>query len=567
MATFAGMDLTFKLLVGLAFVQVMGGDSEALWHWLPRIVVPSWFLWCFVMWFLARPLDHFAAAERAGEHDDAILQRAAIVSVRLPRRMAIAWSLHWSVTFLLVAMAVGTVPSVFAIACFIVALTLGPYPLAHALTAWLVAPAKREVDRVAHAHGVTLAIPKVTLRSQLMVYAFCLSVAPTAYMASIGVASLVQRLPFETVMVAVNAGFGAVAVFAVLTTLLVSSTLTRPVTDMADVVRNIARKGGEKLGRIPQQQRDEIGVLVELTNEMLDRLERTEREREFARATLEDLNRNLEERVKERTDRLVEARAVIEQEKAQREKAGHELAVARRIQTSILPRQWSVKGLDIAATMVTATEVGGDYYDILPRPFGGWIGIGDVSGHGVGAGLIMMMLQSITATLVDARPNASTRDLVIAIDRVLAHNIRQRLGANDFVTFTLLRYEDGHVRFAGAHEELIVWRAKTGRCERIETPGPWVGVSGALDKVTVESELHLDDGDLLVLYTDGITEARAADRSVYGMDRLCETIEHLARDKSPEQIGTGVIEAALHWCARQEDDMSIVVARRESRAN
>lgn len=236
-----------------------------------------------------------------------------------------------------------------------------------------------------------------------------------------------------------------------------------------------------------------------------------------------------------------------------------ELALVHRIQASLLPAQLVLDELEVAAKMVTADQVGGDYYDVLPQQRGGWIAIGDVSGHGVNAGLIMLMLQCITAAIIQLRPDASVRDQVIAINRVLFATIRHRLRQKDYATFTLLRYEAGTVRFAGAHEEILVWRAKTGACERIETPGPWIGAADQLDHVIVENQLVLESGDLLVLYTDGIVEAKGESER-YGIERLCAAIAKHARDPIAE-IPSAVIASVTSWAPRQDDDMSIVVAR------
>ena len=236
-----------------------------------------------------------------------------------------------------------------------------------------------------------------------------------------------------------------------------------------------------------------------------------------------------------------------------------ELAQVRRIQTSLLPAQLALDELEVAAKMVTADQVGGDYYDVLPQQRGGWIAIGDVSGHGVNAGLIMLMLQGITAAIIQLRPEASVRDQVIAINRALFATIRHRLRQKDYATFTLLRYEAGTVRFAGAHEEILVWRVKTGECERIETPGPWIGAADQLDHVIVENQLVLESGDLLVLYTDGIVEAKGESER-YGIERLCAAIAKHAHDPIAE-IPSAVIASVTSWAPRQDDDMSIVVAR------
>src|SRR5512139_2170189 len=160
--------------------------------------------------------------------------------------------------------------------------------------------------------------------------------------------------------------------------------------------------------------------------------------------------------------------ALLEAERVARERLEKELDLARQIQISILPRTLVADGVELAACMTTATEVGGDYYDVLPIDGGCWIGIGDVSGHGVTSGLIMLMVQSAVAGLVARDPNASPRDAVAIVNRVLFENIRHRLLKDDFVTFSLLRVTDRRIVFAGAHEHFLVVRNGSKRVEPIE---------------------------------------------------------------------------------------------------
>ena len=112
-------------------------------------------------------------------------------------------------------------------------------------------------------------------------------------------------------------------------------------------------------------------------------------------------------------------------EKAEKERLEQELEIATRIQTSILPRDLRVENLEIAATMVPATEVGGDYYDVLPGSGGCWLGIGDVAGHGLRPGLVMMMLQSIVAALGRENFGAAPREIVKIVNAVLYDNVQK----------------------------------------------------------------------------------------------------------------------------------------------
>ena len=132
---------------------------------------------------------------------------------------------------------------------------------------------------------------------------------------------------------------------------------------------------------------------------------------------------------------------------AERERLEKEMEIATRIQTSILPRDISVAGLEIAAAMQPATEVGGDYYDVVAVDDGCWIGIGDVAGHGLGTGLMMLMMQSGFSALARKMPDASPRDLLLALNTMLVENVRVRLGQHEHATLTLLRYRrDGASR-------------------------------------------------------------------------------------------------------------------------
>jgi DNA-binding LacI/PurR family transcriptional regulator/serine phosphatase RsbU (regulator of sigma subunit) len=260
-------------------------------------------------------------------------------------------------------------------------------------------------------------------------------------------------------------------------------------------------------------------------------------------------------------DRLVEE--ATRRQIAERERLEKEMEIAARIQTSILPRDLNVAGLEIAARMQPATEVGGDYYDVVPVDDGCWIGIGDVAGHGLPTGLVMLMMQSGIGALARKIPDAAPRDLLLALNTMLVENVRGRLGQHEHATLTLLRYHrDGRLAFAGAHEEILIRRADTGRCDRIATPGPWVGAKRDITAGTVDSHAHLRPGDLLVLYTDGLTEAAVGDgRSArFGSDRLVELIERHGQASAAE-VRDVVLAAVAAFAPVREDDVTLLVAK------
>jgi serine phosphatase RsbU (regulator of sigma subunit) len=244
------------------------------------------------------------------------------------------------------------------------------------------------------------------------------------------------------------------------------------------------------------------------------------------------------------------------------ERLRKEIDLAQHIQSSILPRTLDVLGLTIAATMIPAAEVGGDYYDVLPLENGCWIGIGDVAGHGLDAGLMMLMTQSIVGALVARDPSASPRDVLCTLNEVLFDNIHNRLLRDDHATLTLLRYDrSGSVVFAGAHEEIIVFRAGEGRCEVVRTPGTWVGGRRDIRRGTVESSLRLGPGDVMLLHTDGVTETRDASGEQFGLERLCAELERV-HGEAPRQIVDHLVQSVGAW-GNAEDDVSLLVFRYE----
>jgi len=246
---------------------------------------------------------------------------------------------------------------------------------------------------------------------------------------------------------------------------------------------------------------------------------------------------------------------------AERQRLEKEMEIAARIQTSILPRDMTAPGLEIAARMVPATEVGGDYYDVVPVEGGCWIGIGDVAGHGLGTGLVMLMIQSALGALCRKLPDASPRELVLALNALLVDNVRARLGHDEHATLTLYRYtRDGALTFAGGHERALIWRAATGRCAELPAPGPWVGAKQDIAEGTVDSRARLEDGDLLVLYTDGVIEARNGAREQFGVGRLAAEIELRAAAPAAE-IRDAILDAVTRFAPVTDDDITVLCAR------
>lgn len=259
---------------------------------------------------------------------------------------------------------------------------------------------------------------------------------------------------------------------------------------------------------------------------------------------------------------LQAAAAMIAQAAARAELAvvRHEVEIAARIQSSLLPRRLDVPGFDVAASMEPAADVGGDYFDVVPSSDGCFVGIGDVSGHGLASGLVMLMVQSAVSALLRGEGRPSVRDVVLRLNRVLYDNVRQRLGSHEHVTFTLLEFKaDGRVTFAGAHEELLVLRA-SGALETISTPGTWLGAAPDVAHAIVESTLRLQPGDLVLLYTDGAVELRNAQREEFGMERLGSALREVGTEPA-EKIVAHLRERLAAFGEARLDDRSVVLVR------
>lgn len=252
---------------------------------------------------------------------------------------------------------------------------------------------------------------------------------------------------------------------------------------------------------------------------------------------------------------------VAMRERLEHERVTEEARVAAAIQTGMNPVVTDVAGLELAGLMLPTAETGGDYYDVIPMQTGAWLAIGDVTGHGLAAGLVMLMLQSMVAALARAEPEPKPSELVSVVGDALWDNVRGRLKRDDHATLTVFRYYgNGAFRFAGAHEDIVVWRAATGRCETIPTPGFWVGALPSVRRMTTDSSLQLEPGDAMVLYTDGVTEPRNAHKEQFSLERLVTLVEHHGRERAGELCGR-IVQAVRAWSASLDDDITLLVVR------
>jgi serine phosphatase RsbU (regulator of sigma subunit) len=248
---------------------------------------------------------------------------------------------------------------------------------------------------------------------------------------------------------------------------------------------------------------------------------------------------------------------------AEKSRLEGELSVAEHVQTAVLPRDLHLVGFELAARMLPASEVGGDYYDVVASRDGGFICIGDVVGHGLPAGLVMLMMQSGLATVLRRQPAPTVAEAVQVLNEVLYDN-GARMGIARHASLSVLRCSsDGSVECAGGHLDPIVLRAG-GHVETIDAPGPFVGFEPELESEAISStSFNLGPGDLMLLYTDGISEARRADGEMFGPERL-RSLLAAAGNRSPAEIVAEVFTAVRGWTAEQQDDMTVLAVRRNA---
>ena len=337
-----------------------------------------------------------------------------------------------------------------------------------------------------------------------------------AYLDALAAQSRQRRLILTAVLLAVGT----------LVMLLSIALLLRPV--------NTLRRGIERLGRgdleTPIRLRDhtEFGMLAETLNHMAVEL------REAQRLALE------------------------------KGRLAREMELARNLQRSLLPAsRHDVGKCVLVGAQEAATEVGGDYFDVVPLEDGRMgFAIADVAGKGLGGCLIMTMLSALLRGLRDRYPSPS--DLLVAIDQ----SLRGSLPRGGFVTMTYgtLDPETGTISLASAgHLPAIVYRAATASIEWHRAKAVPIGAlrKGGIESMLVDEPLALEPGDLLVQITDGYSEAPAADTGEgFDFTRIEATIRRHGAE-GPEVVIRALDQAVRAWApGPARDDQTILVVGR-----
>lgn len=292
----------------------------------------------------------------------------------------------------------------------------------------------------------------------------------------------------------------------------------RTLTTGADAIAS-----GNLATRIEVRSQDEVGKLAISFNAMAERLD------ELVRQFIED------ERMRE------------------------ELRIGSSMQARLIPKQFPrVRGARVYGIMRPATEIGGDYFDVIGDGTGGVIiAIGDVSGKGLPAGLLMVQANAIVRSY--AAMGFGPRDILLGLNRFLS----ERMSANLFMSLLVLSYDATHrtIHVSGAgHEHILVLSRATGTVEARRCGGTAIGILDSEHGRFSEVELALQAGDRVLLYTDGVTEARDAQGAFFGLDHLSELFVATAGLAVQESVHAMLERITLFYHeTEQYDDMTMVL--------
>ena len=303
----------------------------------------------------------------------------------------------------------------------------------------------------------------------------------------------------------------------------VHSHLTKPLRLICKEVSALLAGGG--YNKIKFSRKDEFGLLAYFFNEITSNVE------------------NISKYLKE-GDRMAS-----------------ELALASDIQKSVLPREIPViPKLDTVAKTRSADEVGGDSFDINFKGDEYYIYLGDVTGHGAPAGLIMMMVNTLFDIFLPT--STDTRDLAVKINNTL----KPRVNSSMFMTASFFRWNPTNesLFYTGAgHEHILIFRAAEAVVESIPAGGIALAMAEDVSSILSEKQLVLSDQDIIVLYSDGITEAVNASGELYGLDRLVNSLSKCGFYADSLRVFEALSHDVTSFVgdAIQRDDMTLIVMR------
>ncbi len=254
-------------------------------------------------------------------------------------------------------------------------------------------------------------------------------------------------------------------------------------------------------------------------------------------------------------------RAALEQKK----QLDRDMHAAQQIQASLLPQKLPhLDTVQLAAFSLPAYDIGGDYYDFIEidnEHLG--IAIADVSGKGIGGAMMMSVCQGVLRTR--SQQEQSPASMLSELNRVLSHNLADDM----FITmiYMVLNTKTRKLTFARAgHEMPLLCCGPHGirHPKLLDSPGIAIGLAEAeiFDSIIADRSIQLEPGDSVILYTDGITEARNADNEEWGVETLTDLIR-TSPDDTPERMIGAIRKKLTKYVGAQEqyDDMTLIALK------
>jgi len=245
---------------------------------------------------------------------------------------------------------------------------------------------------------------------------------------------------------------------------------------------------------------------------------------------------------------------------AEKERLDEELKLGREIQMNLLPRQIpEVPNLCLRGLMTPAKEIGGDYYDFISLSNKDELAIviGDVSGKGVAAGLLMSMVKASIHAFT--QEELSPKKILLRTNAFLHKNI----GGQKFMTLLYLKWQPQSRVFtycSAGHEHVLIYRCQSQEVETVQSGGFMLGMLPDIDNFLEEKQIQLNVGDKILLYTDGVTEAENQQGERFGLPRLQESFRQHSR-KPVNELMQAVKDEVYAFIGNhpQYDDITLVV--------
>lgn len=350
--------------------------------------------------------------------------------------------------------------------------------------------------------------------------------------------------------------FGGSVVMALLFSYLLAYVIDKPLTRLRRGAERISKRDFK--ARIDVRSDDEFGLLADTLNAMA--------------VEIHEYQSGLEKLVDERTKALgsanEEIRSLYETLRKENESLGAELDLARNLQIRALPQRSElnrVRDLDIACSSEPAPQAGGDYFDAIIDDKGGLlVGIGDVSGHGLESGLFMMMMRTAVRTLFDSEGI----DILDAYARVNNVACAQALQGETphFMTLSLMAYDGkGSFLITGQHEDIVVVRDEKF-AEILDTVslGLPIGIIPDIRPHLQPLTVRLSPGQLLILHSNGLSDAQNENGERFGIDRL-STIAREHFGQPAERVHQAIIAVVERFRGGLPltDDVTLVVLRQK----